>query len=58
MIRTLLTTLRSTLSPAPEPVDPAAARRAEIDAEWDRQLAGAINDRDRAELDAIFARAQ
>lgn len=34
---------------------PATAR--EIRREWDRQLALAISDRDRAEIDAIFSRA-
>jgi hypothetical protein len=54
----MLTKLMQTITekifvkPTPEEI-----RRKEILAEWDRQLDNAINERDRAEIDAIFSRA-
>jgi hypothetical protein len=43
-------------SRAGAPLDPTAAHETEFHAAWERELTNAISNRDRAEIDAIFAR--
>lgn len=56
---TLITKVRNLINKAlPAPLTPEQRAELALRREWDKQLSLAISDRDRAEIDAIFSRAE